>query len=141
MAALSPIVRRSTEDQALDALRDHILTGAAPPGSRLTELGLSEALAISRATVRTSLHRLAAEALVLHPAALADVNRDRLAAGLPRVRSLLDHLHGVADLSLGLFPEWFGPARPDWPQPFCGAGFPLHDPLPPAPLPASHPIL
>lgn len=65
MAALSPIVRRSTEDQALDVLRDHILTGTAPPGSRLTELGLSEALAISRATVRTSLHRLAAEALVI----------------------------------------------------------------------------
>lgn len=65
MAALSPIIRRSTEDQALDVLRDHILTGTALPGSRLTEMGLSEALAISRATVRTALHRLASEALVL----------------------------------------------------------------------------
>ena len=65
MASLSPIIRRSTEDQALDALRDHILTGTAPAGSRLTEMGLSEALAISRATVRTALHRLASEGLVL----------------------------------------------------------------------------
>lgn len=65
MASLSPIVRRSTEDQALDVLRDHILTGTAPAASRLTEMGLSDALAISRATVRTALHRLASEGLVL----------------------------------------------------------------------------
>ncbi len=65
MAALSPIVRRSTEDQALDALRDHILSGTASAGSRLTEMGLSDALAISRGTIRTALHRLASEGLVV----------------------------------------------------------------------------
>lgn len=75
------------------------------------------------------------ERLVLHPAALDEANRDRARAGLAPITSLLDHLHGVADLSLGLFPEWFGPTQPDWPRPFAAGGFPLYDPAPDAALP------
>jgi DNA-binding GntR family transcriptional regulator len=65
MSLLKPLIRRSTEDQALDLLRHHILADPAPSSRRLTEMSLSEALCISRATVRTALHRLTAEGLVV----------------------------------------------------------------------------
>lgn len=69
----------------------------------------------------------AVEALVLHPAALDDINRARAGRAMPKVTSMLDHLHGLADLSVTLFPAWFGPPQPDWPQPLCMGDFPLHD--------------
>jgi DNA-binding GntR family transcriptional regulator len=64
MTSLKPIVRRSTEDIATESVRDYILGGRAPAGSRLTELALSERLQISRGTVRTALQRLTGEGLV-----------------------------------------------------------------------------
>lgn len=64
MTSLKPIVRRSTEDIATESVREYILGGRAPAGSRLTELGLSESLQISRGTVRTALQRLTSEGLV-----------------------------------------------------------------------------
>jgi len=63
-ASLQPLVKRSAESLALDALRSHVLSGAAPPGQRLTEINLAERLGISRATLRTALHRLTLEGLV-----------------------------------------------------------------------------
>ena len=62
---LEPIRKRSAEMQAADALRQYLVSGAARPGSRLTELRLSEAFGLSRATVRTALHQVANEGLVL----------------------------------------------------------------------------
>ena len=62
---LKPIRKRSAEAQATDALRDQILRGGARPGSRLTEVGLSQQLSLSRSTIRTALHQLANEGLVV----------------------------------------------------------------------------
>jgi DNA-binding GntR family transcriptional regulator len=62
---LKPIRKRSAEAQATDALRDQILGGGARPGSRLTEIGLSQSLGLSRSTIRTALHQLANEGLVV----------------------------------------------------------------------------
>jgi hypothetical protein len=62
---LKPIRKRSAEAQASDALRAHILGGGARPGSRLTEIGLSQQLRLSRSTIRTALHQLANEGLVV----------------------------------------------------------------------------
>ena len=62
---LKPIQKRSAEARATDALRDQILTGGARPGSRLTEIGLSQQLSLSRSTIRTALHQLANEGLVV----------------------------------------------------------------------------
>jgi DNA-binding GntR family transcriptional regulator len=62
---LKPIQKRSAEAQATDALRDQILRGGARPGSRLTEIGLSQQLNVSRSTIRTALHQLANEGLVV----------------------------------------------------------------------------
>ena len=64
MTSLKPIVRRSTEAIATESVREYILGGRAPAGSRLTELGLSESLQISRGTVRSALQRLTSEGLV-----------------------------------------------------------------------------
>ena len=70
----------------------------------------------------------------IDPVALADVNAARRSRGMPDVSSMLEHLFAVPDLSVTLFPEWFAPTQPDWPQPIYRAGFPLFDPKPDAPL-------
>lgn len=62
---LTPIKKRSAEVQATDALREQILRGGARPGSRLTEIGISQQLGLSRSTIRTALQRLANEGLVV----------------------------------------------------------------------------
>jgi rhamnosyltransferase subunit B len=82
---------------------------------------------------RRWLWRRLADALV-NPVALPDVNAARAAHGLAPVADLVDYLVRVPDLSLTLFPEWFGPLQPDWPQPLLRAGFPLYDPSPQAEL-------
>jgi DNA-binding GntR family transcriptional regulator len=63
-ASLQPVVKRSAESLALDALRSHVLSGAAAPGQRLTEINLAERLRVSRATLRTALHQLTREGLI-----------------------------------------------------------------------------
>lgn len=62
---LQHVVRKSTESIVADTLRDYILSGAVPPGCRLTEVALAEQLGVARATLRTALHRLTAEGLVV----------------------------------------------------------------------------
>ena len=61
---LRPLPRRPIEDLAVDSLRDFILSGAVPPGTRLVETALAEQLGIARATLRAGLQRLAGEGLV-----------------------------------------------------------------------------
>src|SRR5882724_10810299 len=65
MMRLRPITRKSAEAEAADALRDHVVGGGVRPGARLTEERLSVALGLSRTTVRTALHQLANEGLVV----------------------------------------------------------------------------
>lgn len=62
---LPPVRRQSAEAQAASILRDHILSGAVPPGARLTEMALADQLGISRATLRTGLQRLAGEGIIV----------------------------------------------------------------------------
>lgn len=65
MTLLEPIARKSAEAIALDRLRGAILGGVLASGARLTEMVLAEQLATSRATIRTALHHLVAEGLVV----------------------------------------------------------------------------
>jgi rhamnosyltransferase subunit B len=81
---------------------------------------------------RWLLRRLAAA--FIDPAALPDVNAARTKRGMQEVPSMIEHLFSVPDLSVTLFPEWFAPTQPDWPQPLYRAGFPLFDPKPDAVL-------
>ena len=71
---------------------------------------------------------------LIDPVSLPDVNAARAAHGLAPATSLIEHIVQVLDLSVTLFPEWFAPTQPDWPQPLVRAGFPLFDPSPQAEL-------
>ena len=73
-------------------------------------------------------------AAVIDPVALPDVNTARASHGLAPVASLVDHIMAVPDLAITLFPDWFAPTQPDWPQPLARTGFPLYDPSPDAEL-------
>jgi rhamnosyltransferase subunit B len=72
------------------------------------------------------------EKYVLSPVALPGINAARKGAGLAPVAGLLQHLASAPDLTLLLFPGWFGPPQPDWPQPLLQGDFALYDPHPQA---------
>ncbi len=55
------------------------------------------------------------------------VNAFRAELGLPAIsRPFKDWLHSP-DCTIALFPKWFGPPQPDWPQQTRLTGFPLFD--------------
>lgn len=62
------IDRRSLDRKAADCIRDAIISGQLPLGSRLTEIGLATQVGLSRSTIRTALHRLSGEGLVVQHA-------------------------------------------------------------------------
>ncbi|MDB5791022.1 MAG: hypothetical protein JWQ80_1046 [Massilia sp.] len=70
----------------------------------------------------------------IDPVALPGVNAARTRAGLAPVGTLIDTLFSIADLSIALFPDWFAPTQPDWPQPLVRSSFPLYEPGPQAAL-------
>jgi DNA-binding GntR family transcriptional regulator len=59
------VIKMPVEVQAADVLRDSIVSGTIPAGARITEIQLSEQLKLSRATIRTALHQLATEGLLI----------------------------------------------------------------------------
>lgn len=67
---LKPIAidKRSFDQVAADWIRNAILSGELAPGSRVTELGLTEQIGLSRSTVRTAMQRLAGEGLLVQHA-------------------------------------------------------------------------
>lgn len=58
------VQKLSAEVQTASALRQGILDGEIPPGTRLTEIRMAEQLGVSRATIRTAFHQLAQEGLI-----------------------------------------------------------------------------
>ncbi len=72
----------------------------------------------------------------IDPVALPELNAARLELGLAPVAGLLAHMRETPDLSVALFPDWFGAPQPDWPRPMCMGDFALYDPHPEAQLPA-----
>lgn len=59
------IEKRSLDRQAADWIREAVIVGRLPPGTRMTEGGLAAEIGLSRSTVRTALQRLASEGLVM----------------------------------------------------------------------------
>ncbi len=57
-------------------------------------------------------------------------NQWRAGKGLPPVRRLFKEWINSPRATIGLFPDWFGPAQPDWPATFHHASFPLWDDAP-----------
>lgn len=72
----------------------------------------------------------------IDPVALPDVNAQRRAHGLAPVAGLLAFLRDAPDLSVTLFPGWFGARQPDWPRAVCQGNFALYDPAPDLAFPA-----
>ena len=68
------------------------------------------------------------DARFLDPVALPDLNAERGRRGLPPVDHFHAHMQGASDLSVALFPAWFAPAPPDWPQPLVQGDFQLYEP-------------
>lgn len=62
---MDAVLKRSAEAQATDILREQILGGHIRTGARLTEVRLASELKVSRATVRTALHQLTVEGLIV----------------------------------------------------------------------------
>ncbi|MDE2515895.1 MAG: GntR family transcriptional regulator [Rhodospirillales bacterium] len=58
-------VLQTLNDQATTILRERIISGALPPGSRVLEIELAEELGISRGTLRAALQQLSFEGLVV----------------------------------------------------------------------------
>lgn len=68
----------------------------------------------------------------IDPVGIGQINAARSTLKLPPVRtSLLAHLEHTPDLVVTLFPPWFGPTMPDWPQPLLTGDFQLFDTAPP----------
>lgn len=65
LATLKPIAKRSAEAEALERIRAAIVSHRLAPGARLTEVALAGQLDISRATIRSALHHLVGEGLVI----------------------------------------------------------------------------
>ncbi len=68
----------------------------------------------------------------IDPVGVGHVDARRRALGLPPIgTSFLAHLENAPDLVATLFPSWFGPAMPDWPQALLPGDFQLFDVEPP----------
>lgn len=61
---ISPVLKMPVEARAAAILRDSIISGAIPLGTRITESSISAQMRLSRATVRTAFHQLSAEGLI-----------------------------------------------------------------------------
>ena len=59
-----PIERATLAGRATDALRNMIITGEFPPGARITETSLAEAIGVSRACIREAVITLEQEGLL-----------------------------------------------------------------------------
>jgi rhamnosyltransferase subunit B len=51
------------------------------------------------------------------------LNKERLHLGLPPIKHFFSHIQTSADLYVTLFPEWFAPTKPDYPQPLISGDF------------------
>jgi DNA-binding GntR family transcriptional regulator len=58
------VIKESAEAQAINILRERILSGAYAPKAALTEIGLANQLKVSRATIRAALQQMVHERLV-----------------------------------------------------------------------------
>jgi rhamnosyltransferase subunit B len=63
----------------------------------------------------------------IDPVAVGQINTVRTALGLFPVHSLMTHFAEAPDLSITLFPSWFAPVVPDWPQPMMEGDFQLFE--------------
>ena len=63
----------------------------------------------------------------VRPLLAPQLNGLRREVGLPAVERIFSKWFFKSDMTLGLFPDWFGPHQPDWPANTKTVGFPLWD--------------
>ncbi|WP_022929876.1 GntR family transcriptional regulator [Patulibacter americanus] len=78
-AGRSTIARTGTAERAAEYLRDRIIDGALPPGTRMAEDAISKGLGISRNTLREAFRLLSHQRLLEH-----ELNRGVFVRSLPR---------------------------------------------------------
>lgn len=78
-----------------------------------------------------------ADRWMIDPHVAPIVNGLRAEFALPPVRSVFKEWIHSPLLTIGLFPDWFGPPQPDWPPQLQLVGFPLFDAPPGEPAPAA----
>ncbi|MGW4213347.1 GntR family transcriptional regulator [Lentzea sp. NPDC004789] len=61
---MTPPLHLSLAGQAVDVLREQVLTGEIPPGSRVNEVEVAQRLGISRGPLREAIRHLASEGLL-----------------------------------------------------------------------------
>lgn len=64
---------------------------------------------------------------VIDPVICPTLNHWRWELGLEPIRRPFAQWIHSPDRVLGLWPDWFAPPQPDWPQQVCLTGFPLYD--------------
>jgi rhamnosyltransferase subunit B len=69
----------------------------------------------------------AADTLFIRPILGGELNQVRSELGLAPTKRIFAHWMHDTELVLGMFPDWFGPLQPDWPQTVRLVGFPLWD--------------
>ena len=62
---MSPVLTLSRRDGAIQEIRRAVVRGLLKPGEKLTEVGLSQMLSVSRPTIREALNQLAQEGLLV----------------------------------------------------------------------------
>ncbi len=99
---LSPAPVLSRRDSVVQELRRAVVRGTLRPGDKLTEVNLSETLAVSRPTIREALNQLAQEGLLvqepyrglrvasLEPSQILDIARTRQALDMLAVDAILE---------------------------------------------------
>lgn len=64
----------------------------------------------------------------IDPFGMPKINAARSTLGLPPAHpSYLSYIERRPDLTVALFPSWFGPTMPDWPKPLLSADFQLFE--------------
>jgi len=64
---------------------------------------------------------------LIDPLVVPQLNAFRRELGLPSVSRVFRHWVHSPQRVIGLFPDWFAPPQPDWPQALHLTGFPLYD--------------
>jgi UDP:flavonoid glycosyltransferase YjiC (YdhE family) len=68
-----------------------------------------------------------ADYLIIDPTLKKSVNEIRKDIGLPALKTSVWAWWNNAARVIGMWPEWFGPWQPDWPENLKLTGFPLYD--------------
>ncbi len=68
-----------------------------------------------------------ADTVVVDPLMARPINEVRAEVGLPPVRRIIGDWWHSPTRVIGMWPEWFAPTQPDWPEQVRLVGFPLFD--------------